>query len=141
MLDPISARFACSDGEYHSRRYVHVVKHGSLVLLGLISVTAGYIFTDEMSFFIQLLIRLRYVVIVFLVRSHIFYLIGNPRVLRIRFIDLTIRCLHESILVDPCERSQGVDQTDVRSLRCLDGAHSSVMGIVYVSNLESGTVS
>ena len=28
----------------------------------------------------------------------------------------------------------------VRSLRSLDRAHSSVMGVVYVSNLESGTV-
>ena len=34
-----------------------------------------------------------------------------------------------------------VDQTDVRSLRRLDRTHSSIVGIMYISNLESGTVS
>ena len=33
------------------------------------------------------------------------------------------------------------DQTDVRTFRGLDRAHSSVVGVVNVTNLESGTVS
>ena len=40
-----------------------------------------------------------------------------------------------------CIRCQGVDQTDVRSLRSLDRAHTAIVGVVYISNLESGTVS
>ena len=32
------------------------------------------------------------------------------------------------------------DQTDVRTFRGLDRAHSAVVGVVYVTNLESGAV-
>ena len=80
-------------------------------------------------------------IIIFLICRHIDSLVRNARVLRIALVDLTVRRLHKSILVNPRIGSQRVDQTDVRSLRRLNGAHSAVVGIVYVTHLESGTVS
>ena len=49
--------------------------------------------------------------------------------------------LDKAVLIYPCIGSQGVDQTDVRSLRRLNRAHTSIVRIVNVSHLESGTVS
>ena len=53
---------------------------------------------------------------------------------------LTIRGLDESEIVDLGVDTHGGDQTDVRSFRCLDRTETAVVGIVYVSHLETGTV-
>ena len=129
-----------SDGEHHLRRYVHVVEHCTVVLLRLLTVTAGYGLADKMPFFVQGLVRLRYMVIILFIRCHVYNLIGNTRILRIGFIDHTVRCFDEAVLVDSCIGCQRVDQTDVRTLRGLDRAHSSVMGVMYVTHLKSGSV-
>ena len=131
----------CSNGEYHSWRYIHVIEHVLLVLLCLLAVTTGNVLMNEVSLFIQWLIRLCYMVIIFLIRCHIYNLIGYTRVGRICFVNLSVRSLYEAVLIDPCIGCKGVDKTDVRSLRSLDRAHSSIVGIMYVSNLESGSVS
>ena len=117
----------CSNREYHLRRYVHVIKHSFLVFLSLITVTTRYILMNEMSFLIQRLIRLCYMIIIFFIRSHIYYLFGYNRILRICFVNLTVRCFYKSVLIDSCITCKRVDQTDVRSFRCLDWTHSSVM--------------
>ena len=128
-------------GEYHLRGNVHVIEHAALILLSLFPVTTGYVLTDEMTFLVQRLVGLSHVVIVFLIRRHIYNFIGNHRILRVRVIDLAVRSLHESVLVDPGVAGQGVDQSDVGTFRGLNGTHSSVVGIVYVTHLESGPVS
>ena len=130
----------CRHREHHLRRYVHVIKHLTLIFLGLFSVTTGYIFTDEMSFFIQRLIRLSHMVVILFIGSHVYNFVCYPWILGIRLVDLSVRSLDKSIFIDPCIGSKGVDQTDVRSLRSLDRTHSSVMGVVDISNLKSGTV-
>ena len=110
----------CSNGEYHSRRYIHVIEHVLLVLLCLLAVTTGNVLMNEVSLFIQWLIRLCYMVIIFLIRCHVYNLIGYTRVGRICFVDLSVRSLYEAVLIDPCIGCKGVDKTDVRSLRSLD---------------------
>ena len=60
--------------------------------------------------------------------------LGNRRI-------RAVWCLNKSVLIDSCIRCKRVDQTDVRTFRCLDRAHSSVMGVMDISNLESGSVS
>ena len=130
-----------SDGEHHLRGDVHVIKHGLLIFLCLIQITTGYGITDEMSFLIQRLIRLCYMVIILFVCGHVDNFVCDTRILRIGFIDLTVRSLNKSVLVDSCIACQRVDQTDVRSLRRLDRAHSSIVGVMYISHLESCTVS
>ena len=94
-----------------------------------------------MSFRIQRLIGLRHVIIVFLIGSHVYDFFRNYRVGRIVMVDLAVWRLDKAILVNPCISSKGVDKADVRPFRRLDRAHSSVMRIVYVTYLESGTVS
>src|SRR5699024_10281328 len=130
----------CSYREHHLRRYVHVIKHLTLIFLSFFSVTSGYILTDKMSFFIQRLISLSHMVVILFISSHIYYFICHPRIFGIRLVDLSVRSFNESILVDPCIGCKRVDQTDVRSLRSLNRAHSSIVRIVNISNLESGTV-
>ena len=53
---------------------------------------------------------------------------------------LTIRGLDESEIVDLGIDTERGDQTDVRSFRSLDRTETTVVGIVYVTYLESGTV-
>ncbi len=56
------------------------------------------------------------------------------------FVDAAIRCLNEAILVDSCESGQIGDESDVGTLRGLNGAHAAIVGIVDVTDLESSTV-
>ena len=128
------------NGEYHLRRHVHVVKHRLGISLGFLAITTGYHVTNEMSVLIQRLVCLCYVIIILLVSGHVDHLVRNAGILRVGLVNLTIRSLHEAIFIDPCIACKGVDQTDVRTFRGLNGAHSSVMGVMYVTHLESGTV-
>ena len=96
---------------------------------------------NKVAFFIKRCIRLCHMIIVFFVSCHINNFFCNDRIFRIRLINPTIWRFDEAVLIDLCIGCQGVDQTDVRSLRSLDRAHSSVMGIMYVTHLESGAVS
>ena len=95
---------------------------------------------NEMSFFIQRLIRLCHMIIIFFVSSHINYFICYSRVLWICLINPTIRCFHKTIFINSRIRCKRVDQTNVWSFRSLNRTHSSVMRIMYVSNLKSGTI-
>ena len=96
---------------------------------------------DEMAFLIQGLVGLGHHEVIFLVRGQVYNLIRYPWIGRVRgLIHHTVRRLDEAVLVHPCIGCQGVDQTDVRTFRRLDGTHTTVMCIVYVTYLESGTV-
>ena len=94
-----------------------------------------------MSILIQFFVRLRYMVIIFLIRSHVYNFVCNTRIVFIWFINLTVRSLNKSVLVNSCVACQRVDQTDVWSFRRLNRAHTSIMGIMNISYFESGTVS
>ena len=54
---------------------------------------------------------------------------------------LSVGSLDEAVLIDPCESSQIGDKSDIRTFRGLDRTHSSVVAVVNVTYLESGTVS
>ena len=96
---------------------------------------------DKMSVRVQGLIRLSHVVIILLIGRHVDNLFGDTRIVRVGFVDHTVRRLDKSVLIDAGIGSQRIDQTDIGSLRSLDRAHTAIVGIVYVSNLESGAVS
>ena len=96
---------------------------------------------NEMSVGVERLVRLCYDVVILFVCREVYDVLRNLRVLRIRLVHHTVRSLDEAVLVDTCVGCQRVDQTDVRSLRCLDRAHTTIVCIVNISNLESGTVS
>ena len=93
-----------------------------------------------MSFRVQRLIGLCHMIIVFFIRSHVNHFVCDHRILRIGLVNDTIRSLHEAVLIDPCIACKRVDQSDVGSFRRLNGAHPSIMGVMYVTDLESGTL-
>ena len=128
--------------EYHLRRYVHQVDRLLLELRSLCTETSGYIIMNKVSIRIQGLIRLCNDKVIFFICCKVYNLICNPWVLRIcSLIYNTVRSLDKAVLVYSCVACQRVDQTDVRTLRRLDRAHTSIVGVVNISNLESGTVS
>ena len=55
-------------------------------------------------------------------------------------LDVTVGGLDESEAVDTCVDAEGGDKTDVRAFRRLDRTETAVMGVVHVSDLESGAV-
>ena len=96
---------------------------------------------DEVAFLIERLIRLCYDVVILFVSCHVDNIVGNTRVSRIALVYDTVRSLNEAVLVYLRIACEGVDKTDVRSLRSLDRTHTTVVGVVYISNLESCTLS
>ena len=74
-------------------------------------------------------------VVLLLVGRHVDDLAGDLAVL-----DLAVRALDEAELVDPGERRQAADETDVRALRRLDRAHPAVVAEVDVADLEAGAL-
>ena len=70
----------CSNGEHHLWRYVHVIECSLIVLLRFFTVTTGYGITNKMSILIQFFVRLRYMVIIFLIRSHVYNFVCNTRI-------------------------------------------------------------
>ena len=95
---------------------------------------------NKMAFRIQRLRSLCHMVVILFIRRHIADFLRDPRILRITLVDHAIRSLNEAILVDARIAGQRVDQTDVRAFRCLDRAHSAVVRIVNIADLESGAV-
>ena len=131
----------CCHWEYHLGRYVHIIKHGLRILGSFLPVTAGYCILYEMTLFIQKLIRLCHMIIILFIRCHVDYFIRDTRILWIWFINLTVWSFNETILINTRITCQWVDQTDVRTFRRLNWTHTSIVRIMNVSNLESGTVS
>ena len=131
-----------SNGEYHLRGYVHQVNGLFLELGCLCTETSGYVIVYEVALLIQGLICLCHNEVIFLVSSQVHHLIRYPWARRVRgLIHHAVGSLDETVLIYPCIGCQRVDQTDVGTFRRLDRAHTSVVGVVYISHLESGTVS
>ena len=55
-------------------------------------------------------------------------------------LDLAIRSLDKAEVVDFGIHAQRADKTDVGSFRSLDGTQTSIVGVVYVTYLEAGTL-
>ena len=55
-------------------------------------------------------------------------------------VDLAVRGLDEAEAVDFGVDAQGADQSDVRTLRRLDGAEAAVVRVVHVADLKSSTL-
>ena len=128
----------CCDRYNHLWRYVHVVYLLALYDFYHVAVTNRYHLVFKGVFLGQRFVRLCNDKFVFTVSSHIFYFIEDLAGL---FVDTAVRRLNKAVFVDSCKGSQIGNQTDVRAFRGLNRAHSSVMAVVYVSYLESRTVS
>ncbi len=131
---------ARSDREDHSRRHVHVVEGLDRIRGCLVAETSGCIFALDVAVLIELGRCLCDVVVILFVSCHVHDLIRDTGSVRVGLVDLAVRSLDESVLVDLCIRSQRVDQTDVRAFRCLNRAHPSIVRVMDIADLESGAV-
>ena len=95
---------------------------------------------NEVAFLIELLVSLRDMVVILFIRRHVDNFVGDARVHRIRLVDLSIRSLNKAVLIDARVACQRVDQTDVRTFRSLNRAHTSIVRIVNVTDFETCTV-
>ena len=80
-------------------------------------------------------VGLRDDVAVLLVGGEVVDLVGD-----LALDDLAVRRLDEAERVDPAERRERADQTDVRAFRGLDRAHAAVVRRVDVADLEAGAL-
>ena len=95
---------------------------------------------NEVAFLVELLVSLRDVVVILFIRCHVDYFVGDARIHRIRLVDLSVRSLDKAVIIDASVACQRVDQTDVRTFRSLDRAHTSIVRIVNVTDFEACTV-
>ena len=91
-----------------------------------------------MAFFIERLVRLSDYHEVFVSGREVLHLCRDYSSF---LVDLAVRSLDESVLVDDAVCCERTDKSDVRTFRCLDRAHSAVMRVVYVSDLHAGSLS
>ena len=80
-------------------------------------------------------------IVIFLIGCHVDNIICYSGSVRVVLVDLSVRSLDKAVLVDLRVCRQRVDQTDVGSFRRLDGAHSSIVRIMNVTDFETGSVS
>ena len=121
------------DGGHHVGGHVDIVDKLALDRDDLISVTAGDTGVDELAFLVQRLCGLRDVVIVLHVRSHVLDLVRD---FAGGFVDLAERRFDEAVLVDLRVGREVVDQADVRAFRGLDRAHTAVVRVVNITDIE-----
>ena len=121
----------------HLWRYVHVVYLFTLYDFNHVAVTNRYHLVGKGAFFGQRFVCLCDDELILAVSSHIFYFVEH---LAGFFVHAAVWCLYKAVFVDSCKGSQVGDQTDVRTFRGLYRAHSSVVAVMYVTDLKSGTV-
>ena len=128
--------------EHHLRRNVHQIDVSLREFGSLLAETSGYIVVYKMTFLIQGLVRLRNDIVVLLVGGQVYHLVRDDGVRRVcGLIHHPVGSLDKSVFIYSRIGSQRVDQTDVGTLRSLDGTHTAVVGIVNVPHLKSGAVS
>ena len=107
----------------------------------LVAAAGRHTGTDEVLAFIQRLVGLCHNVLVLHIGGHILHLVGDDLldeivVLVVDLLDLAVGSLHEAVLVDLGVGCQIGDQTDVGAFRSLDGAHTAVVAVMNVAELE-----
>ncbi len=114
-------------------RHVHEVDLAGRHQLHVAGMAAHDHVLGEATAIVDRGVRLRDRVAALLHGGEILHLIGHPAVL-----DLAIGRLDEAVLVDPRVGRERVDEADVRPLRRLDRADTTVVGRVHVAHLEAG---
>ena len=129
---------------HHLRRHVHIINASGIDGSDLGGLAGGDLRVDEAAVLVQRLVCLRDDVAILHVSGHVYHLVSdavNGLALRVRLMDnLTVGSLDKAVLADTSVGSQIGDQTDVRTFGGLDGAHTAVVGVVHVTNVEGGTV-
>ena len=133
-------RNQCSSYRYDLLRgYVHVIDRFSWNQVDFTACSSCcHSEICKMSLRVQRFISLSNDLVFFIVSSQILDLICNSAGF---FIYNTIRCFNKSVFVHDPVCCQGADQTDVRTFWSLDRTHSSIVRMMYISNLETSSFS
>ena len=119
-------------------RYVHRVNLLRLYNREISFITSLYLIHQELAVLVQRRITLRYRHILFVLSREVHDMLVikvNHTVLR-----LTVRSLNETKIIDLSVYTERRDKTDIRTFRCLNRTETTIVCIVYVTHLESGTV-
>ena len=134
-----------SDRDHHSGRDVHIIDLLGVDLQDVVAAAGRNAGTDEVLGLIQRLVGLSNNVLVLNVSGHILNFIGNDlidqlAVFVVSLFDLAVGSLNEAVLVDLGVGCQIGDQTDVGAFRGLNGAHTAIVAVVNVTDLETCAV-
>ena len=122
----------------HLGRNVHVIGLGVVDLKEFVSVPCGDLLSDEAVILIEGLVRLGDDVLILGIGGHVLDLVEHHAGL---FIYLSERSFDEAVFIDLGECCKIGDKADVGAFGGLYRAHTSVVRIMNVADLESGSVS
>ena len=128
----------CSNRSNLLRRNVHQF-HFIRSYNRIVSILAGlYFITNESTIIIQRSITLSNNLAFFFFRSQICQ--TCIRKVYLTIFNLTIRSFNETKHINLSEHTQRRDQTNVRSFRCFNRTKTTIVSIVNVAYLKSGTL-
>ena len=124
-------------GNDHLRRNIHEVDAVACDLYELVAVARRDLGVDEVSLVVKRLVCLSYDIFILNVCRHVNDLVGDDMAL---LIDLAVRSLDEAVIAYARIGRKVRDKTDIRTFGRLDRAHTAVMGVVNVTDVEGGAV-
>jgi hypothetical protein len=120
------------------RSYVHQVnlsgRHNRIIIIA----TALNDLTDKCTVFTQRSITLTDNQFLLLLCTIVSDTLGREVYYSVLY--LSIRCLDKSEIIDLCIYTETADKTDVGTFRRLDRTKTTIVCKVYVTNLETGTL-
>ena len=126
-----------SDGNNHLRRNVHKVNLLALNLKDCVAAARVYTRALETAVVVKRLVRLCDDVVVLDVCRHINNLVKHSAR---RLVNATVGRFDKAVYVNSRKGCEVGDKSDVGSFGSFYRAHSSVVGVVYVTNLEACAV-
>ncbi len=128
----------CRYRSYLARSYVHEVHLVRSHYRELGTQTGLDFRADERTVLAERRVTLGYHLVLLVLGGQIYHMV----VVQIHYavLHLAVRRLDEAQVIDLRIDTHGRDQTDVRAFRRLNRTETAVVGIVYVSHLESGAV-
>ena len=126
-----------SHGDHHLRRDVHIVHHLTVHVQNVVLVAAGDTLIGKAAVLVQRLLGGGHDILVLHVGGHILHLVGDPAG---ALFHLAIRRLNKAVAVDPGIGGQVGDQADVGAFRRLDGAHTAIVAVMDVTDVERGAL-
>ena len=124
------------DRHHLTRRNIHIIHTLRRYLQKFILISGYDLFVDKTAVRVQRLGSLCDIIPFFGICRHVFHFFGDDAGL---FIHSAVRSFDKSVLIHLCKAAQRVDQSDVRTLRRLDWAHTSVVRMVHVTHLTRQT--
>ena len=126
------------NGNHHTGADINVVNALTVDLDDLVTVTAGDTLIDKASVFVTRLGRRSDNVIILNICGHVLDLIGDAAGALLHLLEGGDK---EAVLIGTGIGCKVRDKADVGTFRSLDGAQTTVMAVMYISDIEGGSFS